>query len=139
MSARKGLRIRCDQGINPAIRTSCLNFGMWLREKMDFPVRVVVYLKKTNTVKNMTTKENVSATFFAPYDKNVEPYIKVATGDYEDLVHEYGEVDALYIIIESIAHEIIHYKQWLSDLDFNESEAEKEGEKLVDQFADSLD
>ncbi|MFS0605303.1 hypothetical protein [Peribacillus frigoritolerans] len=49
--------------------------------------------------------------FFAPYDKTVEPYIRIATGDYEESVSERGKNDALWAILSSMAHEIIHYQQ----------------------------
>jgi hypothetical protein len=68
-----------------------------------------VYLKKDYQIKNKYSKELVSATFFAPYDKAIEPYIRIATGDYEELVSERGEIDALWALLGSMAHEIVHY------------------------------
>ncbi|WP_157831116.1 MULTISPECIES: hypothetical protein [Bacillaceae] len=52
---------------------------------MEFPIRVVV---TDSQLKTRDTRELASATFFAPYDKTVEPYIRIATGDYEELVSE---------------------------------------------------
>ncbi|WHY77265.1 hypothetical protein QNH20_24860 [Neobacillus sp. WH10] len=71
----------------------------------------------------------VSATFFAPFDKNVEPYIRIATGDYEELVLERGEIDALWAILGSMEQEIIHYQQWFGDKDLDEDEAENRSEE----------
>lgn len=105
---------------------------------MEFPIKVVVYLKKNYQIKNRFTKELVSATFFAPFDKNVELYIRIATGDYEELVLERGEIDALWAILGSMAHEIIHYQQWVGDKDLDEDEAENRSEELLDGFAESL-
>ena len=68
-----------------------------------------MYLKKDYQIKNKYSKELVSATFFAPYDKAIEPYIRIATGDYEELVSERGEIDALWALLGSMAHEIVHY------------------------------
>lgn len=135
---RTGLRVRCEKGVNSNVRESCLNFASWLRSNIDFPIRVVVYLKKNYRIKNRFTKELVSATFFAPFDKTIEPYIRIATGDYEDLVSERGKVDALWAILGSMAHEIIHYQQWVWDKDLNENEAEIKSEELLDGFAQSL-
>lgn len=78
---RKGLRIRTKTGVHIEVKRACLEFAKWLRTSYDFPIRVVVYLKKDYKIKNRFTKEQVSATFFAPYDKDEEPYIRVATGD----------------------------------------------------------
>jgi hypothetical protein len=77
----------------------------------------------------------VTATFFAPYDKNVEPFIRIATGDYSELIEERGKKDALYAMLDSMAHEIIHYQQWLENRELNEEEADEEGYKLVDSYA----
>ncbi|WP_223596195.1 hypothetical protein [Neobacillus bataviensis] len=49
---RTGLRLRCEIGVNPKVRSSCLNFAAWLRLNMEFPIRVVVYLKKNYQIKN---------------------------------------------------------------------------------------
>jgi hypothetical protein len=106
---------------------------------MDFPIRVVVYLKSDYQIKNRTTKEYVTATFFAPYDKDVEPYIRVATGDYDELIQNRGKVDALYDKLDSIAHELIHYQQWIKDEKMDENEAEEKGIKLVDRYSESIE
>ena len=96
---RSGLRVRYEQGVNSRVRQACLNFAIWLRINKKFPIRCVVYIKKDYQIKTLDTKEMVSATFFAPYDKDVEPYIRVATGDYEELVSERGEEDAVFAIL----------------------------------------
>ncbi|MGD7009127.1 DUF2750 domain-containing protein [Metabacillus sp. 84] len=107
---------------------------MWLRLNLEFPIRVVVYVKKDEQIKTLYTKEWVSASFFAPYDKNVEPYIRVAAGDYDELVKEEGEINAVYAILNSFAHEIVHYRQWIEDREFDELEAENKGLRLVDDY-----
>ncbi|WP_350302154.1 hypothetical protein [Peribacillus frigoritolerans] len=135
---RSGIRVRCEKGINPRVRRSCLNFAVWLRSNMEFPIRLVVYLKKDYQIITRDTKETASASFFAPFDKTVEPYIRIATGDYEELVSEIGEIDALWAILRSMAHEIIHYQQWLEDKEMDEKEAKNGGEQLLADFADCL-
>jgi hypothetical protein len=97
-----------------------------------------VYIKKDYQIKTLDTKEMVSATFF-PYDKDVEPYIRVATGDYLELVSERGEEDAVFAILNSMAHEIIHYQQWIEDRDFDEDEAENTSTILVDNYYDWME
>lgn len=135
---RSGLRVRCEQGVNPKVRQSCLDFAKWLRLYLEFPIRVVVYLKRAYQIKTQDGKEMVSATFLGPYSKDEEPYIKVATGDFQELVSERGEDNAILAILNSIAHEIIHYRQWLENPDFDEEKAETEAEhestKLVDEY-----
>lgn len=134
---RSGLRLRTMPGVNPEVKRSCIEFAKWLRKNMDFPIRIVIYLKKDYQVKNITSKELVSAIFFAPNDKKVEPYIKIATGDYQKLLEEIGKDNALASILNSIAHELIHYQQWLKDEDFDEIKAIKKAEQLIDQYAET--
>jgi hypothetical protein len=43
---RKGLRIRTEAGVHPEVKRACLEFAKWLRTEYNFPIRVVVYLKK---------------------------------------------------------------------------------------------
>ena len=136
---RSGLRLRTISGVDPEVRRSCIEFAKWLRKNMDFPIRIVIYLKKDYQVKNLTTKELVSATFFAPNDKKVESYIKIATGDYQELLEELGTDNALASILNSIAHELIHYQQWLKDENFGEIKAVKKAEQLIDQYAETRD
>ncbi|MCK1985657.1 MULTISPECIES: hypothetical protein [Peribacillus] len=135
---RSGLRVRCEKDVNPSVRRTCLSFAVWLRTYMEFPVRVVVYLKTDYQLKTRDTRELASATFFAPYDKTVEPYIRIATGDYEELVSERGKNDALWAILRSMAHEIIHYQQWLEDKEMDEKEAENGSEELLDSYYEFL-
>ncbi|MFL0365896.1 hypothetical protein ACH0BF_23105 [Pseudobacillus sp. 179-B 2D1 NHS] len=132
---RNGLRVRCEQGVHLEVRRACLEFGKWMRKEFDFPIRVVVYLKKDYQIKNITTKELVSATFFAPYDKTQEPYIRIATGDYLELLEELGQDNALASILGSIAHEVGHYYQWVDNKDLDEDEAEDYGEYMLDLYA----
>lgn len=136
---RTGLRLRSEPGVDLEVRIVCINFCKWLRTQMEFPIRVVIYLKKDDQIKNRTTKEMVTATFFAPYEKDVEPYIRIATGDYKDLIRERGKIDALYAMLESIAHELCHYQQWLEDKELGEEEAEEKGSQLVDEYAENID
>ncbi|AXI28736.1 hypothetical protein CIB87_06835 [Priestia megaterium] len=136
---RTGLRLRIEPGVDSEVRKACINFCKWLRTQMEFPIRVVIYLKKDYQIKNRTTKEMVTATFFAPYEKDVEPYIRIATGDYKDLIKERGKIDALYAMLDSIAHELYHYQQWLEDKELEEGEAEEKGSQLVDEYAENID
>ena len=97
-------------------------------------MRVVIYLKKDERIKNMNG-ELVTATFFAPFDKANEPYIRIATGDYDRLLKECGKDNALAAYLRSIAHEIIHYKQWIRDYPLDESKANRESKDLIRRYA----
>ena len=115
---RKGIRLRFEKGIDPEVKRASMKFVNWLRTQYEFPMRVPIYFKASKTITAMDGEE-VSATFFGPYDKTQEPYIRVSTGDYEDLLKkmDQNQDNALAAILRSIAHELSHYFQWLKDID----------------------
>ena len=77
-SRRGGLRFRFTSDVNPEVREACLKFGEWLRKEYIFPIRVPVSVKGKKYIKSMDG-EMVHGTFFQPYDKRYEPYVRVAT------------------------------------------------------------
>jgi hypothetical protein len=110
---RTGLRIRGQRG-NPIVREALKRFARWLRQEYSFPIRVPVYLNYHHSFITIEG-EKASASFFEPYDRTVEPYIRIATGDYDDLVSELGKNNALACYICSLSHEILHYQQWITN------------------------
>jgi len=109
---RTGLRIRGHRG-HPVVRRSLICFARWLRLEYEFPIRVPVYLFPEDHIVTLHG-ERGSASFFAPFDRSVEPYIRIATGDYLALRKECGRDNALAAFLHSLAHEITHYQQWIS-------------------------
>jgi hypothetical protein len=132
---REGLRIRCI-GVDSEVRAAILSFGKWLRGRIQFPIRVVVYVKKDVRIKNMDG-ELVCGTFFAPYEKEIEPDIRLATGDYYELKEELGRDDALATILHTFAHEIVHYDQWVKDQEFSERRANYRATRLIHEYGET--
>lgn len=111
-SSRSGIRINGHRG-HPEVRGALVRYARWLRLEFDFPIRVPVYLLRHEHVLTFDGRR-VSASFFAPYDRNVEPFIRIATGDYDSLLVEFGGRDnALAAYIVSLSHEVVHYFQWV--------------------------
>ncbi len=134
---RTGLRIRGERG-HPVVREALKRFARWLRLEYDFPIRVPVYLNQHHRFLTIEG-ENVTASFFAPDDSSTEPYIRIATGDYNELVAECGRNDALASYICSFAHEIIHYQQWITDGCITEAGVDKEAVAILRRYAESVD
>jgi hypothetical protein len=109
--ARNGIRIRGQRG-NAVVRDALIRYSAWLRSKHDFPVRVPVYLLPGDT---FVTAENetVVSSFFAPFDRSQEPYIRIATGDFPQLQRESGRDNALAAFILSLSRQVAHYWQWV--------------------------
>ena len=136
-TSRTGLRIRGQRG-HPIVREALKRFAGWLRQEYCFPVRVPVYLNQHSHFVTVEGEE-VTASFFAPDDQSVEPYIRIATGDYEDLVSELGKNDALASYICSLAHEIIHYQQWIHGGCTSEEGIEEEAVAILRRYAQTVD
>ncbi len=130
VDVRTGLRLRCDKSINDEVRRVCKDFCIWLRKNYYFPIRIPIYLKSDYKIKAMDG-DLVSATFFQPNSKYIEPYIRIATGDYSELLNTDGKDDALAAILGSIAHELTHYFQWINDIYLTEIGAERQAKVYV--------
>lgn len=137
---RKGVRLRCDKDIDPEVRRACKEFCKWLRTEYEFPVRVPIYLKNSSRLKAMDG-EMASATFFVPYDQYQEPYIRVAVGDYQELLKKRGKDNALAAYICSMAHELTHYFQWVNGIELTpigeERQAVRYAGLILDKYAET--
>lgn len=107
---RTGIRIRGHRG-HPDVRDALIRYAQWLRREYDFPIRVPVYLQPGEYI--IADGKQCSAAFFAPFNRNQEPFIRIATGDYSLLQRAEGRDNALASFIVSMSHEVVHYLQWL--------------------------
>jgi len=140
-SKKMGLRVRYDKEVQTEVRNDCVQFINWIRKKMSFPIRVTIYIKSDYLIKTRITKELVPAVYWAPNSLENEPHIRVATGDYAESLQKYGYYDTIASIFDSIAHELIHYKQWLVNPTFKngEREANRKAKEIVTEYLDYLD
>jgi hypothetical protein len=134
---RKGLRIRGNRG-NPVVRRALILFSRWLRTEYDFPIRVPVYLSSSDHIITQDGHK-VSASFFAPFHRDVEPFIRIATGDYISLSKERGRDNALAAFLCSLAHEVVHYNQWIERGETWEHGVHAKARKMVDEYALTVD
>ena len=81
-----------------------------------------IYFKASRQLKVKEPEETASGIFWGPFDLHEEPYIRIAAGDYEELLEENFEGDyqrakdnALAATLHSIAHELSHYFRWIKD------------------------
>ncbi len=133
---RAGLRIRGSRG-HPVVRRSIVRFASWLRGNYDFPVRVPVYLSPHERLVTMHGSI-ATASFFAPWAPDVEPYIRLATGDYPSERTERGRDNALASYLHSLGHEIVHYQQWLKSGEITERGVAVRARRMVDLYAETV-
>jgi hypothetical protein len=81
----------------------------------------------------------VSASIFLPWSRRVEPYIKVATGDYDELRRASGRDNALAAFLCSLSHEVVHYRQWIETGRSWEQGVITKATRLVERYARTVD
>ena len=139
---RRGLRVRYAPGVDPEVKASIGRFVDWIRWQYEFPMRVVLYVKAEKSIHAMDGTY-VNGTFFRPYDPFTEPYIRVATGYFQDDMKKRGRDNALATILNTVAHELTHYYQWVNGLEQTlrgeEYQATLYAHRMVDEYACYVD
>ena len=137
---RSGLRVRYDKNIDAEVKRAIKCFVAWMRDKYIFPMRVVIYVKESERVQ-ARDGDMVFGTFFGPFNRNDEPYIRIATGDYCELRGARGADNALASIISTVAHELSHYFQWLNGLELTplgeERQACNYASAILDEYSET--
>jgi hypothetical protein len=129
----KGLRIRGQRG-HPEVRAALIRFASWLRRHREFPKLLPVYLIAGDQVRT-GEGELCSASFFAPDSKLDAPYARIATGDFPRLRRSRGRDSALAAYLHSLAHELVHYDQWLAGTAPTERGVVLQATRMVDRYA----
>lgn len=130
---RTGLRMRGQRG-HPEVRRALNRYAQWLRRSYAFPIRVPVYLFPSSTIITQDGAR-VTASFFAPFKKDVEPFIRIATGDYPEQKRLRGRDGALAAYILSLSHEIVHYYQWLESGNVSEAGVIAKARSMLKMYA----
>lgn len=118
---------------HPEVRAPIVAFARWLRGQYEFPIRVPVYLLPGEQVRTFDGRL-CSASFFAPYDRTVEPFIRIATGEYPRMAAEAGREGAIGSHLMSLAHEVVHYRQWIETGDIWETGVSRRAETIMRRY-----
>ena len=138
ISRRTGIRFRYDKDVHFEVKRACSQFAIWLRAQYDFPLRVVVYIKGTKSIRTKDG-DSVVGSFFEPVSYLDEPFIRLATGDYIELMCKLGNDNALASILLSLAHELTHYYQWINNINLTsigrERQATRYANHIIDEYS----
>lgn len=136
-----GLRLHFEKDVLAEVREFLIHFTKWLRKEYYFPLRVNVYIKQARRIK-ANDGELVVGTIWRPADYNAFPYIRLAVGDYAELVVERGMEGAKWAILHTFAHELTHYFQHINDLRLTfvgeERQATIYAGYILEEYYDSL-
>jgi|SRR5713226_1705352 len=133
----RGLRIRGHRG-HPEVRSAFIRFARWLRTARDFPVLLPVYLIPRDHIRSAAGRL-CPASFFAPDSPLEVPFVRVATGDFPKLRRSDGRDAALAAFLCSLAHELVHYDQWLAREALTERGVAKKARRTVSQYNMAVD
>lgn len=138
---RTGITLRFDKGVHEDIRALFIDFTKWLRINYDFPIRIVVYVKESETV--TLRNGNIVWGSFAFFDTFDEPYIRIPTGDYLQQAEAVGKKEAAYTILSSLVHELTHYFQWVNQFEQTDRGSEWQANyyryRIIDLYLDKED
>jgi len=101
-------------------------------------VRVPVYLLSGKSVRT-SEGQLVSASIFLPWNRKLEPYIRIATGEFQALRRARGRDNALAAHLHSLSHEIVHYRQWVETGRAWEQGVVTKAKGLVERYARTVD
>ena len=91
-------------------------------------MRIPIYFKNVPYIK-AKDGDHVSAIFFGPYERYIEPFISISLGKFADDVNIYGYKNCIIGIFNSITHELTHYFQWINSLELTEEAEESQAER----------
>ena len=128
MERKKGVYVKIDKNVPNTVRTLYLSFIRWIRKNFEFPIKVTIYIKKDYRVK-AKDGEMVVGTFGRPYTYGTTTYIRIATGDYYELLKQNNEEQVMWLMLLTLTHELSHYFQYINKLTLTEIEEEKQAEK----------
>lgn len=136
INVRSGIRLKFDQNVNIEVRRACKEFCKWVRTEYYFPIRVPIYVKSSYRIRTLD-RDWACGTFFEPESKLIEPYIRIATGDYDDMEKNDGKDNALAAILLTITHELTHYFQWINDIRLTEIGIERQATSYAHDVLDA--
>lgn len=138
ITIKKGLRMHIEKEVDASVHIFCLEFAKWLRKEFEFPLRVNVYVKHDYRIK-ARDGDMVIGTFWRPADYNSYPYIRLATGDYHELIEERGDENAMWAILGSFAHELTHYYQHINNLQLTMVGEERQANAYINRILSAYD
>jgi hypothetical protein len=134
---QSGLRVYGNRG-NVEVRDCIIRFAKWIRKEKSFPVRLNVYLSPRPFIL-ARDGDHCTGLIWIPDYPIYFPYIRLATGDYEQRRSELGRDNALAGDLCTFCHELIHYWQWIETNRMWENGVYRKAQYIVDQYAQTTE
>lgn len=135
-----GLLLKFDKDVNFEVKEICKSLCKWLRNEYYFPVQLRIYIKSNYRVR-ADYGELVCGIFLPPDERWRNPRIRIATGDFEEIVRDEDEDTAEEELIYSICYQITFYFQWLNHVQLTEIGQKRQASyyafSALDEYFDS--
>lgn len=129
---RSGILLRGSR-VDKETRQPFAEFLKWLRTQYEFPVRVPVYLFPSSYLITQDGHE-VNGSFVAPFTPSEEPLIRIAAGDLASQIREHGRIEAVGTHLCTLAHECVHYWQWVDTGEIWERGVRVKSRGIIDRY-----
>ena len=131
------VEINCAYGVDRDLRSSIYLFISWMKNHYQFPMPITVYIVNKRYI-YAADGDRVVGTCYQPASFEDEAYIRIAVGDYSDLLKR-GRDNAIASILYTLAHEITHYYQWINGSHLptilSELQAEQSAKRILRLYA----
>lgn len=138
---KQGLRLHFEPGVDPAVRCIFMDFAAWLRREFCFPFRLNVYIKSAYRIRAMDG-DLVVGTCWQPASYNESPYIRLAAGDYRELVALRGQTQAMWSVLWTFAQELTCYFQHINHIELTprgeQRQASNYAQRVLEEYDDYL-
>ncbi|EQC56810.1 hypothetical protein LLT6_08085, partial [Lactococcus cremoris subsp. cremoris TIFN6] len=102
---------------------------------MNFLEKIVIYISGGKFVfGEIAWKEKMLTNFSVFPEKGDGSILKMACGDYIELLKEYDFQDMLGIMLFSLSENIQNYYQCVDDLEFDEEKAKESAQEMLDEY-----
>ncbi|WP_332375157.1 hypothetical protein [Lactococcus cremoris] len=135
MMLNKNIVLRFTPTVHRLIKKEIFRYFVWLDKNYEFPKKIVIYISGGKFVfGEIAWKEKMLTNFSVFPEKGDGSILKMACGDYIELLKEYDFQDMLGIMLFSLSENIQNYYQWVDDLEFDEEKAKESAQEMLDEY-----
>lgn len=131
-----------DKSVDKDLAKACRFFVRWVKKEYYFPLPMRIYFKDTRKLVKMDNTTAVG-TFYEPPNFSESSIIRIAVGDYAELLDSIGRDNAIATILVVIAHEMTHYFQWINGLKLTDMGRERQATQyshyILNEYSDTRD
>lgn len=132
------IKLYLQPSVKPLLAQKILAFLEWFEQEYEMPEKLNMTITGARHIINIEGQK-VLGTCYCPNDRSKSMSIKIATGDFFEMLKKEGKENAIYRIFHSILHELQHYYQFANDWALDEDEADEVATELLYRYIEDLE